>query len=414
MKLNDFTLLKDICEFIIDCEHKTAPTQEEGFASVRTPNIGRGRLLLGNANRVSEETYSNWTKRATPQAGDLILAREAPVGNVAIVLLGMQVCLGQRVVLIRPNVDKVDPNYLLYLLLGDEIQNKFYALTAGVTVPHLNMSEIRNLKLPEMPSRGVQNAIGLILSAYDDLIENNLRRIKILEEMAQNTFTEWFVKFHFPGYENVQMADSPLGRIPKGWKITNLADMVDFIRGSEPGSRNYLDYPEAGTVPFLRVGDFGDRASKIFVKEELVSNKILTKEDIALTLDGTVGIVRIGLQGAYSTGIRKTKIRDIKTLPWSYLYFLLLSKHIQQIIKSNAQGTTILHAGSAIEHMVFPLPSIGIMRLFDNFASLALTSIIILHDKVNTLRRTRDLLLPKLISGEFDVSDLDIKTGDDE
>src|SRR5262245_12463014 len=102
--------LSSICELIVDCAHKTAPIPAEGYPSIRTPNIGRGRLILDGVNRVSEETYRNWTRRAEPRHGDLIFAREAPVGNVAIVPPGQNVCLGQRTVLIRPDRLKVNPN----------------------------------------------------------------------------------------------------------------------------------------------------------------------------------------------------------------------------------------------------------------------------------------------------------------
>jgi len=118
--------LIDLCDLIVDCEHKTAPTQPDGIPSIRTPNIGRGRLILENVNRVSEETYNIWTRRATPQARDLILAREAPVGNVAIIKPGMKLCLGQRTVLIRPEINKIQPEYLLYLLLEQLLQEQFH------------------------------------------------------------------------------------------------------------------------------------------------------------------------------------------------------------------------------------------------------------------------------------------------
>src|SRR5438874_11289153 len=125
------TILKDLCELIVDCEHKTAPTQDTGYASIRTPNIGRGRLLLDGVNRVSEETYTSWTQREVPRPDDLILAREAPIGNVAIIPPGLKVCLGQRTVLIRPNREKVNAQYLTYLLLGDEVQGRIQSRSNG-------------------------------------------------------------------------------------------------------------------------------------------------------------------------------------------------------------------------------------------------------------------------------------------
>ena len=99
--------LADVCEFIVDSEHKTAPTQESGFPYIRTPNIGRGRLKLDGVKRVSSDSYQEWTRRAKPMPGDLILAREAPVGNVAIITVSEPVCLGQRTVLLRPDKNRL-------------------------------------------------------------------------------------------------------------------------------------------------------------------------------------------------------------------------------------------------------------------------------------------------------------------
>ena len=120
--------LLNICELIVDCEHKTAPTQGTGYPSIRTPNIGRGRLLLDGVNRVSEDTYQEWSKRAIPQADDLILAREAPIGNVAIVPKNLKVCLGQRTVLIRPNKKKFVRCSLYILCLEMRLRENSWGL----------------------------------------------------------------------------------------------------------------------------------------------------------------------------------------------------------------------------------------------------------------------------------------------
>jgi type I restriction enzyme S subunit len=144
--------LNELCHDIIDCEHKTAPTQENGYLLIRTTNIGEGRLLLDGVKKVSSEIYAEWTKRATPNPGDLILAREAPVGNVSIIPENLKVCLGQRTVLIKVDKSKADPRYLMYLLLGNAIQKWFKLLSAGATVAHLNVGETRELELPQLHS----------------------------------------------------------------------------------------------------------------------------------------------------------------------------------------------------------------------------------------------------------------------
>ena len=146
--------LNQICDLIVDCEHKTAPVQEQGYPSIRTPNIGRGFFILDGVNRVSEETYTAWTRRAAPSPGDLILAREAPVGNVAVIPEGEKFCLGQRTVLIRPNKNLVDPYYLCYQLLTPDMQSRMHGKSAGATVHHLNLKDIRSMEIPPLPCLG--------------------------------------------------------------------------------------------------------------------------------------------------------------------------------------------------------------------------------------------------------------------
>lgn len=142
-----FETLDSLCELIIDCEHKTAPTQDTGYPSIRTPNIGKGELILENVNRVSYETYLKWTRRAVPKADDLILAREAPAGNIAVIPDNIEVCLGQRTVLLRPKKDRLISKYLAYLILSKEVQEILLSHSTGATVQHINMKDIRAFKI---------------------------------------------------------------------------------------------------------------------------------------------------------------------------------------------------------------------------------------------------------------------------
>ncbi len=218
--------LESACEFIVDCLHKTAPTQETGYPSIRTPNVGRGRILFEGVNRVSEEVYGEWTKRAVPEPNDLILAREAPAGNVAIIKQGQRVCLGQRTVHLRPDRTKVDAQYLCYYLLAPKQQGALLAGETGATTTHVNMRDIRRLPLGHLPELSEQSRIGGILSAYDDLIENNRRRIALLEESARMLYREWFVHFRFPRHQHVKI----VGGIPAGWTKQSLGDLVDVVK----------------------------------------------------------------------------------------------------------------------------------------------------------------------------------------
>ena len=213
-------ILSDVCEFIVDCPHSTAPDEGEGYPLIRTPNVGKGRLDLNGVHRVSESVYKQRIQRGAPRANDLIFAREAPAGNVALVQENQTVCLGQRTVLIRPNVQKVNPQYLVYYLLSPKPQYELLGTANGATVAHVNLPAIRNLKI-ELPEKSVQDKIGTILVTYDDLIENNQKQIKLLEEAAQRLYKEWFVDFRFPGHENTKIVDG----VPEGWSKSTVGNI---------------------------------------------------------------------------------------------------------------------------------------------------------------------------------------------
>ena len=193
--------LKDLCELIVDCPHSTEPNEGQGYPIIRTPNIGPGYLNLDGVQRVGEEAYKRRNVRAVPQAGDLILAREAPAGNVGIIPDGEKVCLGQRTVLIRPDRSKADPAYLNYYLNAPKQRHKLLSNSNGATVSHVNMPIIHNLPV-DLPPLPAQQRIAGVLSAYDKLIENNRRQIKLLEEAAQRLYKEWFVRPALPRPRN--------------------------------------------------------------------------------------------------------------------------------------------------------------------------------------------------------------------
>ena len=192
------------------------------------------------------------TKRAIPEPGDLIVAREAPAGNVAIIGEGQTVCLGQRTVHLRLYHEKVDPNFLCYYLLAPRQQGALLAGETGATT-HVNMRDIRRLKLGSLPTLPTQRKFGQILSAYDDLIENNLRRIALLEEAARLLYREWFVHFRFPGHEHVKIKDG----LPEGWDRHTVSDLADIFRGRSYRSSELVDSDGQPFINLKCVDRFG-------------------------------------------------------------------------------------------------------------------------------------------------------------
>lgn len=188
--------LIELCELIVDCEHKTAPTQNEGIPSIRTPNIGKGRLILDGVYRVSEKTYHEWTRRAEPRAGDLIMAREAPAGNVAVIPENIKLCLGQRTLLLRPKTDIFDPEFLAFYLLQPEIQSKLLAHSRGATVQHVNMKDIRALEISTIPllsiQRDIVSKIKIIETENEKLSQLYRQKIEALDALKQSLLHQAF------------------------------------------------------------------------------------------------------------------------------------------------------------------------------------------------------------------------------
>jgi type I restriction enzyme S subunit len=228
-------LLCDISEAIVDCEHKTAPTQVCGIPLIRTTDVQNGRLKLSSAKRVSESTCKEWSRRLKPKAEDIILAREAPVGEVGYVPKGERVCLGQRTVLIRINSKVAYPRYILYLLCTASMRHKMASLAAGSVVPHLNMEDIRALTIPGLPIIEDQKTIGDVLGSMDDKIELNEQMNETLEGIGHAIFKRWFVDFEFPNEEGKpykssggDMIDSESGEIPRGWRTGPFSEFIDL------------------------------------------------------------------------------------------------------------------------------------------------------------------------------------------
>jgi len=392
--------LGEVCELIVDCEHKTAPTQATGYPSIRTPNIGRGYFILDGVNRVSEATYRLWTRRAVPKAGDLIMAREAPVGNVAMIPPGLQPCLGQRTLLIRPDQSKVDPAYLTYLLLGEEVQATIQALTNGVTVPHLNMEDVRTLSIPPLPSLPVQRRIADVLSAYDNLIENNQRRIQILEQMARALYQDWFVEFRFPGHESVRFVKSPVGPIPEGWEVKSLDSVAEQMRRNVP--KGQLDEP----TPYVGLEHIPRRSLALDAWETVTvlgSNKLEFKKGEILfgkirPYFHKVSVAPFdGLCSADTIVIRPRQPGD-----YALVTACVSSDAFVAHASATANGAKMPRANwDVLKAYGVVIPGRTIASQFSDFFRNAVTQQQVLVAQTQNLRHTRDLLLPRLLSGQI-------------
>jgi len=401
---------------LYDGPHATPQPASSGPVFLGIKNItDDGRLNFSEIRHIDEDEYPRWTKRVEPQPNDIVFTYEATLNRYAIIPTGFRGCLGRRLALIRPNPNKVDTRFLFYYFFGADWRATISRnMLSGSTVDRIPLTSFPEFQI-SMPPLEVQQKIASILTTYDDLIENNTRRIKILEEMAQNLFREWFVHFRFPGHEKVKMVDSPLGKIPEGWDAAALADVAEVIDCLHSKKPKEAQESEQHGI-FLQVWNIGDNGKidltkKYFINE--VDYRQWTKRieanggDCVITNVGRIGAVAQIPEGVTAAiGRNMTAIRPkIGTLQPTYLIEYLLSPHMEREKGRKKDAGTIMDSLNVkgIIKLRIPIPPFELMTRYEEFARPIRRRIEILQKQNSLLHRTRDLLLPKLISGEVRV-----------
>ena len=391
--------LIDVCEFIVDCPHSTAADEGEGYPLIRTPNIGKGHFLLDGVHRVSESVYNKRNARAVPQNNDLIFAREAPAGNVAIIKNDVKMCLGQRTVLIRPNKEKVNPDFLNYFLLAPQQQYGLLGTANGSTVAHVNLPTIRDLEI-DLPPMQTQKRIADILSAYDILIENNQKQIKLLEEAAQRLCKEWFVDLRFPGHENVKIVDG----VPEGWKRSTLGEIASILRrGISPKYDDGGKYLVISQKCIRRsIMDTGEarRESKEYAPE-----LNLQDADTVICSTGTGTLGRVGqVCGTYPDTTFDSHVTLVRTENYQNFFYQAI-KSQQEFLMGMGRGSTNQQElyRDVIESLQILMPTQEILNKAEKMLSSIHHKVTALNSQIFLLIEVRDRLLPKLMSGELEV-----------
>jgi type I restriction enzyme S subunit len=277
--------------------------------------------------------------------------------------------------------ENIEPQFLYYQLSKDAFFDDMVASSNGTKMPRGNKTSIMEFKL-QIPPLPTQRKIASILSAYDDLIENNLKRIKLLEEKLM-------IEYSFLEDES------------KNLKEYEFSNFVTFIKGIEPGSESYLSERLEGTIPFIRVGDLSKRNSEIFIEQNKSKGIICNPNDVLISMDGTVGIVKYGLCGCYSSGIRKAVSNGV--LNNAFIFCYLSSSKIQGVIYSHSKGSTIQHAGSSINHFKIKLPKEFSLENFIRLSNPIYDLMKNLLMQNIKLREARDILLPKLMNQQIEV-----------
>ena len=395
--------LEELCEAVIDCPHSTPVWMDQGVIVLRSSNIRNGRLDLSNPSFTDEYHYEERSKRARIQAGDLVITREAPMGEVCLIPENLKCCLGQRMVMLRPSKNKCHGKYLLYALQSRRVQNQIKSHEGtGSTVSNLRIPVLKELSIPS-PSIAAQRAIAHILGTLDDKIELNRKTNQTLEAMAKALFKSWFVDFDpviakaegrptglsaeisdlFPD----SFEDSELGEIPSGWEIGGLEEFLVLQRGFD------LPAPQRikGAYPVV------------------AASGVSGTHNEAMAFAPGVVTGRSGVLG--KVFYVQTDFFPLNTTLWAkefrlatpvYGYFLLSDIDFAVFNAGSAVPTLNRnHLGS----LRFPLPPKALVVSFTEVAADLMKRKEGIAAETSNLSTTRDALLPKLISGEIRIPD---------
>lgn len=407
--------LADVCIRIGDGSHYSPQSVEEGLPMASVKDMTPFGINLYSCRKISSDDFEKLVRQGCqPKVGDVLIAKDGATAldTVCEVKKPLKAVLLSSIAILRPDRDKVTTQYLRYYLDAEPTREYMKAaFTTGAAIPRVVLKDFKRAQV-RYPEISLQRKITSILSAYDNLNENNLRRIKILEEITQNLYREWFVKFRFPGHQKGKMVESSMGKIPEGWDEVRVEDLYQTASGGTP-SRKVPEYFD-GAINWAKTQELRD--CFIFETEEKISEKGLRNSSAKIFPENTVLVAMYGATiGQLAILARQSTTNQaccalIKKNPcFGHSFaFLTLKERRADLIKLR-QGAAQQNVNQVvIKGFKIIKPKADVVSEFNSIADPMLDLIKNLQRRNFILRQTRDFLLPKLISGEVDVSELDI------
>ena len=335
-----------------------------------------------------------WTSKVTKVAepGDILFSVRAPVGRVN--YSKEKICIGRGLASMRSKEKLLNQNYLFYLLKNEE--NNLISQSGGSIYDSINKDKLNDFDV-SIPTVDTQKQIADVLSTYDDLIENNTKRIKILEQIAQAIYKEWFLYFRFPGHENAKMIDSKteFGKIPEGWKIGQLSNLAKITMGQSPSSDFYNEIGEGS--PFHQgVTNFEFRFP-VTTTYSTEGTRKATTGDILFSVRAPVGRINV----ADRNMIIGRGLAALKSVSGHQSFLLYNLKHLFQT-EDLIGGGAIFASVTKNDLSNFPviIPDTKMIEQFELNVRPVDQLILNTSHNISVLRNSRDLLLPKLVGGE--------------
>ena len=410
--------LDEVCDGIFDCPHSTPVLTSDGPLVVRSQDMRTGVFRIEEAGHVSEETYRERIVRAEPRYGDLLYSREGTYfGIAAEVPPGVRVCLGQRMVLLRPKATKCNARFLRYWLNSSVMASHVHGHRDGTVAERLNLPTIRRLPVA-VPPLDSQEAIAHILGTLDDKIELNRRMNETLEAMARALFKSWFVDFdpvrakaagrdpglpkHLADLFPARLVDSELGEIPEGWQVGTFGDVAEH-------SRCCVQPDEIGPdTPYIALEHMPKRCIALSdwgTADGLESNKFEFKRGEILFGKLRPYFHKVGV--APVDGVCSTDIVVVTPKATQWFGFVLghaSSESFVEYTNTGSTGTKMPRTSwSDMARYDLVLPPEPVAAEFTRLVRPSVDRIIASIHESRTLAALRDTMLPKLISGELRV-----------
>ncbi|MFK5915592.1 MAG: restriction endonuclease subunit S [Woeseiaceae bacterium] len=405
--------LKNYCKSITDCHHSTPAYIQTGKLVIRNFNIKNGRMVLDKTYFTDEDNFNQRTSRAKPESEDLIITREAPMGEVCIIPEGMVCCLGQRMVLIKPDFKKVDNKYLLYSLLSEYTQIQIgKSNNTGSIVSNLRIPLLKELLIPKN-ELATQQKIGNILGSIDKKIELNNKINTELEAMAKLIYDYWFVQFDYPDANGKPYKTSGgkmvyneiLKRaIPDGWEVGTLLDIAIFTNGIACQKyRPDINEPYYNVIKIREMGA-GFTEKSEFVSHEIPDKVVVNNGDVLFSWSATLDVkIWTGGTGGLNQHIFKVTSNNYSR---TYYYFEVLQylQHFKMI--AELRKTTMGHiTQDHLKQSRISIPPVKLIETLHKKIDPILNKVIKGKEENLKLAELRDWLLPMLMNGQVTVKD---------
>lgn len=397
--------LEDCCYSISDGDHQPPPKAQQGIPFVTISNINSmNQLDFSDTMFVPKEYYQSLDEKRKVRKGDVLYSVVGSFGIPVLIKEERPFVFQRHIAILRPKEDIVDSGFLFYTMLNRDFYAKADAVAIGAAQRTVSLGSLRNIKI-DVPSLESQKHIADILSAYDDLIENNQKQIKLLEEAAQRLYKEWFVDLRFPGHENTKIVDG----VPEGWRVASIADICDTVGGGTPSTK-IQSYYEKGDILWVTPTDITRNFSLALLDTEKKitpeglknsSAKMLPAETILMTSRASVGFFGMC---KYEVCTNQGFISCIPKRENLQMYLLFNLKSRVEEIRQKAGGSTYLEISKTVfRELKIILPKDEVLAEYQKNVHDIFDEIYCRTEMIKSLVDMRNRVLPKLMSGEVEV-----------